>query len=82
MEYNIEFIDRCKELFPDAAEFHRALEIGTDYVGEYLHNSWRKNVALNTILEAESLEDLKHLAMTEMEKAKLYVEWCEMRYCC
>jgi len=75
MQYSKEFIDECKELYPDYTSLNELVEKGSPWVGRYLADSYSSSIDLDVILESESLDDLKDLARTEKRKFDLYKKW-------
>ena len=73
--YDEDFIKRCKEAFPDWEELHIKLDKGSYFVGRYLDDSSSQSISIRTVLQSESLEDLKKEANKLLVKGKLYVEW-------
>lgn len=75
MDYPEDFIKRCKEIYPDFHELHTDLETGSYYVGRLLCDSCQDGFSFDTILSANSLEDLQTFAKKEVEKRNLYRAW-------
>jgi hypothetical protein len=78
MIYPKEFIEKCKKLYPDWTKLHWMLDEGNTFVGRYLDDSSSTSIHINTVLFANSLDELKLKAQDMKEKLNLYKEWCEI----
>ena len=78
MEFSKEFINKCKEIYPDWKELHQKLEEGNVFALRYLDDARYEKITAEEVLNAESLNDLKIKAMEINEKQKLYSQALEM----
>jgi hypothetical protein len=78
MNYPVEFKNKAKRLYPTWNDLHKMLDAGQTFAGRYLDDASSSTMSLNDILSAKSLDDLQNKARIEMEKNKLYIEWCEL----
>lgn len=67
-----EFIDEVKNLYPTWDALHEAIQNGSDMIGRYLDDATPNSIHYQKILDAKSLEDLKHEAMIIKRKNDLY----------
>lgn len=74
MKYTEEFKNKCKQTYPDWDRLHEKLDEGCAWVGRYLSDS-RSSISYKTILQSNSLEELKSIALKEKQKTDLYTEW-------
>ena len=77
MAYSEELIKEVRECYPDSPEMHRLAESGHRFLGSYLADSAQDAIALDTVLIASSLEELKEKAMRMKRKVVIYKKWCE-----
>ena len=66
-----------KEVYPDYPKMHELANEGSVWLGRYLDDSSQGSVAIDDILKATSLEELKDKALLIKRKRELYALWCE-----
>lgn len=80
LNYPEEFKRRAKEEYPDAHVLHVLLDRGKcEQVGKYLRSVTPKGVAVEDVLGASSLEEIREEALRIRRKQSLYREWEEIR---
>lgn len=78
MAFPQQFIDECKEAFPDWKDLHEKLDQGSDVVGRYLDDSFTNSVKVEDILAAKSLDEVQAMARREQKIGHLYAWWYKM----
>jgi hypothetical protein len=77
MAYSEKLIKEVKETYPDYPRMHELAETGSAWLGRYLDDSSPRSISIDTVLKANSLEDLQNLAKDYKKKLDLYAMWCE-----
>ena len=67
-----EFIDEAKCLYPKWNELHEAIQNGSAIIDRYLCDATPTSIGYKRILEAQSLEEIKQVAMIIKRKNDLY----------
>ena len=77
MAYSEKLIKEVKEAYPDYPRMHELAETGSAWLGRYLDDSSPRSISIDTVLKANSLEELQNLAKEYKKKLDLYAMWCE-----
>ena len=77
MAYSEKLIKEVKEAYPDYPRMHELAETGSAWLGRYLDDSSPRSISIDTVLKANSLEELQNLAKDYKKKLDLYAMWCE-----
>ena len=72
MEFPKEFINKCKEIYPDWKELHQKLEEGNVFALRYLDDSRYNNITADDILNAKTLDELQEKAELIKVKEQIY----------
>lgn len=76
MFYPEDFKNRVKKVHPNFDELHRRLDSGDVSVGIFLKDTfYSPKISIDTILAANSLEELQEKARIVQERMKLASEW-------
>jgi hypothetical protein len=77
MAYSEKLIKEVKDAYPDYPRMHELAETGSAWLGRYLDDSSPRSISIDTVLKANSLEELQNLAKEYKKKLDLYAMWCE-----
>jgi hypothetical protein len=77
MAYSEKLIKEVKDAYPDYPRMHELAETGSAWLGRYLDDSSPRSISIDTVLKANSLEELQNLAKDYKKKLDLYAMWCE-----
>lgn len=78
MVYTQEFVQKCKNLYPNDTRLHEALNNGSQFVGRLLHEMETGYIKTSDVLKATSLEELQSMARLKDARCALYGEWLQM----
>jgi hypothetical protein len=78
MKYPKEFIEKCKQIYPDFDKLHNALDNGHEIVGRYLCDSCSNGISFEFVLSVESLETLKQIAANGKARDDIYLKWTKI----
>jgi hypothetical protein len=79
MRYPKSFKEDVRKAYPpNHVELHRALESNSVILGRHLNDSSLSEISPEMIMEATSLQELQAKAKLQLEKIRLYSEWCKL----
>lgn len=82
INYPEDFKSECKRVYPRWFGLHEALDVGSEFVGEYLSEASKGNLDINEVLNSndiESLNQLKEKAKEIKKKRDLFDRWLKLR---
>ena len=82
MKYPHEFIERIKTAFPNSPKMHELAESGSPLLGYMLDDSTEDDFSYKIVvksIDAGQIEELRAIAMLEIERRGLYYEWVEIQ---
>jgi GTPase Era involved in 16S rRNA processing len=76
MVYTQEFVDKCKNEYPDWDYLHELLNKNDESVGNYLANDFQSYyIYPYMIVQSNNFEELKEMAAKYLRREEIYLEW-------